>query len=415
MSAIAPAQAPGPDPAIPADEATRVRLGASRGTPGAVLQRLARDPSITVRAAVALNPATPPEADHLLIGDDDERVRVLLARKLATSMPSLDDAQQEQLSAQACQTLLLLVADEAVRVRATIAEMVKDLPNVSPDLARRLAADPAILVSAPILRFSPLLETSDLLALLADPPHSATASSIARRAFVAPEVAEAIAASTDNAAIQILLENPQAQIREATLDALISRASAQPRWHAPLVHRPTLTPKAAHALAEIIAADLIEELSRRADLPPDTIAALRQRLTTQLRGKTPEAAQQTRATAEIEAAIGWARQIEAAGGLTEDVILKAAHEGNAPRCIALLAVAADVPAALITRACRLRHPKGLVSLVWKAGFSMRVAQSLQTLLCQVSPAALLREGPGGSFPLGSDEMRWQIEFLGRPQ
>lgn len=399
--------------ATEADEATRVRLGASRSTPHAVLRQLARDPSITVRAAVALNPATPSEADRLLVRDDDERVRVLLARKLAISIPMLDDAQQDQLSAQACHTLLLLVADEAVRVRATIAEVVKDLPNVPPEFARRLAGDAVTLVSAPILRFSPLLETRDLLALLAHPPHNATRSSIARRAFVAPEVAEAIAASTDNAAIQILLENPQAQIREATLDALIARAPGQPRWHAPLVRRPTLTPKAARALSEIVATELIEELAHRADLPAETINTLRQRLAEQLRGEPPETALHPSAAAEIVAEIGWARNLDAVGALTEDVLLKTAREGNGARCAALLAIAAGVPVAMVVRACRLPHPKGLASLAWRAGFSMRAAKCLQTLLCQLPPSALLGEGPGGSFPLAVEEMRWQIEFLRR--
>jgi len=71
------AEAPGA-PLGEADETTRVRSGANRNTAPAVLERLASDPSVTVRAAVALNPATPPTADERLAADADERVRVLL-------------------------------------------------------------------------------------------------------------------------------------------------------------------------------------------------------------------------------------------------------------------------------------------------------------------------------------------------
>jgi len=96
------------------------------------------------------------------------------------------------------------------------------------------------------------------------------------------------------------------------------------------------------------------------------------------------------------------RLIFADGGSVESSIF---------RCIAILAVAAEVPASLIERARRLRHAKGLVSLVWKSGFSMQVAVLLQTLLCDLPPASLLSPKPGGGFPLTAEEMHWQIDFL----
>ena len=399
-------------PGVPLDEASeaaRVRSGASRTTAPAVLERLASDPSVTVRAAVALNPATPPAADEILAADADERVRVLLARKLATSLPLIAAGDQARLCEQAYQTLIRLVADEAVRVRATIAEMIKELPNVPQALVLRLARDATSVVSVPILRFSPLLESEDLLALLADPPHSGTASTIARRAFVPAAVAEAIAASSDNQAIQILLENPRAQIREATLDALIARAKGEPRWHAPLVRRPALTAKAARALAEIVATDLLGELSRRADLPTEAIALLRQRLSARL--GVPEKPSAPEIPPDLEAALAWARARNAETRLDESLLLACVRSGDIVRCIAILAVAAEVPAALIERSRRLRHAKGLVSLVWKAGFSMQVAGLLQTLLCDLPPASLLSPKAGGGFPLTAEEMHWQIDFL----
>lgn len=80
---------------------------------------------------------------------------------------------------------------------------------------------------------------------------------------------------------------------------------------------------------------------------------------------------------------------------------------------ALIAVAADVPASVVDRAATLRSAKGLVSLVWKAGFSMRTAGPLQTLLARLAPETVLRATPSGGFPLAVEEMRWQIDFLTR--
>jgi hypothetical protein len=48
-------------------EAVRVRLGASAGTAPALLRGLVDDPSVTVRAALALNPAAPAHANHALV------------------------------------------------------------------------------------------------------------------------------------------------------------------------------------------------------------------------------------------------------------------------------------------------------------------------------------------------------------
>ncbi len=67
------------------DEATRVRLGANAQTSEQTLLELASDPLIVVRAAVAMNSSAPPDVDEALATDPDERVRVLLARKVAES------------------------------------------------------------------------------------------------------------------------------------------------------------------------------------------------------------------------------------------------------------------------------------------------------------------------------------------
>ena len=54
-----------------ADEATRVRQGACMTTSPAILRELANDPSVTVRASLALNPALPPTIAAILAGTGD--------------------------------------------------------------------------------------------------------------------------------------------------------------------------------------------------------------------------------------------------------------------------------------------------------------------------------------------------------
>src|SRR5580658_3480529 len=166
---------------LASDEATRVRLGAQPNTTPDVLHALANDESVTVRAALALNPATPAETNAALARDADERVRALLARKLALLAPALSAEAQSGLRRETLASLTALAEDEAVRVRAAIADAVKDLPDAPRALILRLAHDAAASVCEPVIRFSPLLTADDLVSLVAEAPSSGTLLAVARR------------------------------------------------------------------------------------------------------------------------------------------------------------------------------------------------------------------------------------------
>ncbi len=390
--------------------AARVRLGARTTTEPDVLVDLAKDPSVTVRAALALNSAAPRQANEILVGDPDERVRVLLARKLTALVPTLSTVEHEALCQQTWKTLAALVADEAVRVRAVIADAVKDMPDAPHELIQRLAHDMDVSVCEPVIRFSPLLTNEDLLSLIAQAPANTTVLAVAHRPRLAAAVADAIAATSDNAAIRALLANRSAQIREATLDALVARSVDHPEWHEPLVHRPCLTVRSVRLLSDIVAAHLLEVLASRTDFTVPFAEDLRARVATRLASDAKEPRQSEPTTEE---ALVWAQQLAKQGELVEDVLLAAARRGEARYATALLAVAAGTAISVVDRAASLRSAKGMVSLVWKAGFTMRAAVALQNLLAHLTPDAVLPAGPCGSFPLAVEEMRWQLDFLGR--
>lgn len=392
------------------DEATRVRQGASTSTAPDVLAHLAGDPSVKVRATLALNPAAPPQVHRLLARDGDERVRLLLARRLGALMPSLSDAAQSSIREQAYQTLTALVADEAVRVRAAIAEEVKSLPDAPRALILRLAHDTEVMVCEPVILFSPLLSTADLVALVAAAPSPGTVRAVASRPRIDAAVSDAVAGTADHEAIRALLHNASAQIRETTLDALVARARAETDWHEPLVHRPLLSAHAAHALSEIVATHLVEVLAARADLDSAVTRDLQRSLAARL-ARVPDQAE--RSDSSLDYAMLKAQELASDGRLSETAILDAARRGELRLATALLAVAAGVPVTVVERAAALRSTKAVVSLAWKAGFSMRVAAALQPLLARLAPDAILRAAPGGGYPLSPDEMRWQLDFLGR--
>jgi hypothetical protein len=57
-----------------------------------------------------------------------------------------------------------------------------------------------------------------------------------------------------------------------------------------------------------------------------------------------------------------------------------------------------MPASVVDRAATLRSAKGLVSLAWKAGFTMRSGMAVQSVLARLAPDTILMPGPGGGFP-----------------
>lgn len=377
-------------------EALRVREGASPATPGARLAELARDTSVTVRASLAMNPAAPREVVVALAHDADERVRTLLAHRLAALVPTLPADTQARLRTEVWETLTALAMDEAERVRAVVAEEIKSLPDAPHGLILCLAHDPAGSVHDPVIRFSPLLTTEDLIALLARP---ATRTAVARREGVAEPVADALVATGDAAAIGALLENPSARIREATLDALVTESAARPAWHAPLVARPALSAGALATLAGLVGEQLLERMIRRGDLPEDVAATLRQRIAARLGG------------AVAQDPLAQARAMLADGRLDEAAFQAAIAAADPVRLGSMLAVAAGVSPTVVQRAIRLRSAQGLVSLAWKAGLPMLVAGGLQAVLGGLPAGQALPAARDGGYPMTAGEMAWQLDFL----
>lgn len=388
------------------DEAARVRLAANRATPPEILYYFAKDPAVTVRAAVATNDEAPIPAAHVLARDGDARVRGLIARRLGSLAPGLTGQELEGLRRGTYHALVKLVADESARVREALCDVLKDMPDAPRELVLALAHDTAVSVCEPIISLSPILTPDDLLGLLTAPPHPAAAVWIARRPGLSAAVCDAIAATADVAAVRALLANHSANIREATLDALIAQAVERVEWLEPLVRRPKLSPGTAKRLSEIVTGHLLERLAARADLDPALAHELRRRLDKRLAAVCAH-------SAEGASALNGAVPVARNGPVSEAELLEALQRGEIRLAAGLLATAARVPVSVVERAASLRSAKGLVSLLWKAGFGMNTARALQYTLGRITPDAVLGPGPGDTFPLSIEEMRWQLEFLGR--
>jgi uncharacterized protein (DUF2336 family) len=370
-----------------------------------VLDFLAREGAPATRQAVAANPAAPAHANRALADDACDDVRAELARKIARLMPGLSQREAEHIRALTIETLQRLAADQVPRIRAILAEEIKHLDCVPPELVKLLARDVETIVSAPILEYSPLLSDADLMEIIAEGKVHAVLAAIARRRPLSANVSDAVVSSLDIPAVSALLANPDAAIRERTLDAIIDQAERISVWQNALAMRADLSRRAVKRLASFVSTELIEQLARLHPLDDET----KQLLNRQVRARADEGelapSSSDAAAAEVEAA-------SKAGKLDETFVEEAAETSRREIVVFSLARLARVPDRTVRRVLLTRSAKPVTALVWRAGLSMRAAFKIQRFIMKLPADELLPARNGIRFPLTDDEMRWHLGYFG---
>ena len=385
-----------------AEEADRRRVAADQGTAPEILYYLIDDAAPGVRAELAGNPATPRQADLRLAEDRAEAVRTALALKIAALLPGLSSEQQSKVRDLTLEVLRKLAHDEAMRVRSILSDALATLPDAPHDVINQLARDVELRVAEPILRQSPVLTDADLLSIINSGPIRGALGAIASRFDLTAPISAAIADSEDADAIAALLANRSAQIREDTLDSLLTRAPQQPLWHEPLVRRPKLPLAAIKRLAQFVATSLLEVLKTQPSVTPEVAEEI-----SQLVRRKVESGE-----SEEERPADRARRLSAEGKLDEAVITAALEEGERAFVTTALALKSGAESSIVSRILSAGSAKGVTALAWKAGLSMRLALQLQTRLAGITPQQALYPKDGTDYPLPEADLRWQLEFFG---
>jgi uncharacterized protein (DUF2336 family) len=401
-----------------------------------ILYFLAQDPDRNVRVTVAANPAAPPKADQILVGDAASDVREALASKVAMAEERGGAGQSARQKAIARDVLDRLSLDSLTAVRAAIAEGLKALPSADHALINRLARDVEILVAAPILEYSPVLREEDLLDIIRSSPVQGALAAISRRRYVDPAVTDAIVASGDSHAITHLLYNANAHLQEHTLDSIIESAGAQPDWQPPLIHRPELVETSIRRLAAVVADNLLDRLMARQDLSPDAARDLRQMVDERMWerfGQPPvdggpgptEVTRPAPPPASVDSlplpfAAGTAQRYEPLlararllldkGKLDESALTVALLTDDIDGLVCGLAVRASLGVQVVLNILASQSARAICALAWGAGLTARFALELQVKLGRVAYEHAIRPGLSGAYQPSEAEMRWQIEM-----
>jgi uncharacterized protein (DUF2336 family) len=396
------------------DRSVREQLAKRADLPPEILYYLAEDDTASVRRAVAGNAAAPHKTHMMLAQDSDSNVRCDLATKISRVLPDLAPDQQDKIRQSANEALRALARDQIVAVRQALAEALKDVAGAPPDVIKTLARDAESAVAMPVLQYSPVLSDEDLIEIIRSGPAAGGLNAIARRRAVGEQVSDAIAATNDSSAIADLLGNKGAQIREETLDRLIDQSADVALWQSPLAARPRLSPGAATKLAHMLADNVLQMFSRRTDLDPKTAAAVKDAVHQRLGGGAP-AKKPMMATDPMrdDPPVDLINGMYSAGRLNAAAIDKALQSNDLPFALGALCMLAEVDLKTGRRIVAEKNAKAMASLAWKAGMPMKTAVLAQQRLAGVPPTEVIKPVLGDDYPLGDDEMLWQIEFYAK--
>ncbi|HVU21164.1 MAG TPA: DUF2336 domain-containing protein [Rhizomicrobium sp.] len=373
-----------------------------------VLTFLAHNGAPATRRAVAANIAAPAQVNRHLADDEEEDVRAELARKIARLMPGLTKREAKHIQDLTIETLERLAADQVPRVRAILAEEIKHMDAVPKHVVQLLARDVEEVVHVPILEYSPLLSDADLVEIIAEGKVHSVLAAIARRKPVSASVSDAVVSSLDIPAVAALLANPDAAIRERTLDAIIDQAERISVWQEAVCVRADLSKRAIRRLASFVSTAMIELLSARHTLDEETKVHLNRQLRARYDADEQIVARDNTAAAEVEAAAK-------AGRLDDAFVESAAEMGKREAVLLALSRLAKIPDSIVRRMLMTRSAKPVTALVWRAGLSMRCAFKIQRFLMKLPADELLPARNGTLFPISEEEMRWHLSYFGAPE
>jgi uncharacterized protein (DUF2336 family) len=371
-----------------------------------ILYYFATDKSPVVRRQVAQNTGTPLQADLILAKDESETVRGELARKIGRLVPQLSEYENERVTSMALEVLEMLARDALPHVRSIIAEEIKRARNVPKHLIQRLAEDVEEIVSVPVLEYSPLLSKDDLMEIIKSGIKGGALSAIARRNAVEEPVSDAVVDTEDDEAVTALLENKSAKISERSYGKITELGHQRPKWHEPLVNRGNLSIRTIKRIASFVSASLLEALIQRNNVQAELVEEVRQAARHRIeRGDT------TDGPPESEPADERAQKMFKAGKLSEAVLNEALDKSDNAFVRHSLVLLSGLEKRVVDKMLNTRNAKGVVTLAWKAGLSMKMAHTLQRKIARIPPRSIVAPKADGGFPLSSDDLNWYIEFF----
>jgi uncharacterized protein (DUF2336 family) len=337
-----------------------------------------------------------------LLKNPSPEIRAETAAKVASEFGTGGLSKSEREIAQ--EIFRVMAKDIEVLVRETLSQSLKEIPDISSDVARVLAEDENDSVAMPILEFSKALTEQDLIEIIAvcKPVRHVA---VARRENVSARVSDAIVEKGNEDAVVALVSNKTAQIAEKTFTKVVDKFGSSERVQEPLVRREKLPLTIAERLVATVSDSLKQYLVTHHELTPEVASDLllesRERAVVRLLGGDDDHPD----------VMELVRQMDVNGRLTASIILRALCTGDMSFFEAALAHKARVA---LHNARVLIHDEGdlgMKALYEKASLPKRLYPAFQSAvgIAKLSEAERTDKGPDWRSRLVMERVLTQFE------
>ena len=266
----------------------------------------------------------------------------------------------------------IMVRDAEVRVREALSANLKNNPSIPHDVALTLARD-VDSVALPILAYSEILTTADLVQIVNAQNSLGKMYAIAGRSTVDEQVASALVEQGSEKVVGRLMANPGAVVSEASFHRAVDRFGESEIVLEPMVKRAVLPVTISERLVTHVADHLRTQLLAKhkvsADVAINLVLQTRERATVGLAAGVGD-----------EALAALVVQLKDNGRLTASLILRAVCMGNVRFFEHAMAVLATIP---LRNARMLVHEAsgaGLRALWGKAGMSEKTFPAIMAAI-----------------------------------
>ncbi len=268
-----------------------------------------------------------------LLEDPTSETKIDVLHKVSRSYQPESLSDNERTLAE--QIFRLLVKDSAVKIRASLADNLKDNPYIPKDIILDLARDVEE-VASPVLTMSEVLDDDDIVDIIEHSGEIWRYLSVSKREIVSEKVSGVLLDSKNQEVVGALLDNKGAAFSDESLHSLADMAEQNSEIAEKLSARPALPTSIVEKLISVVSDDVADYLQREYQIDQEQIASQAHHAREQ---STLELITLRNDLSETERLV---RQLNESDRLSASLIINALCHGNTDFFEASLAVLADV-------------------------------------------------------------------------
>lgn len=254
-----------------------------------------------------------------LLNDKSPDSRAYVSSKMAYSYSNEALNPKERLIAE--QVFRLLLRDTEVRVRASLAENLKESSVVPHDIVFALASDVSE-VSLPILEYSQVLDDEDLLDIIHATKETTKYLAISRRAQLTEVVSDSLLSKGNDEVLNSLLANNGAEISDEALSKIVEINKDNKEFLDIITARSRLPISVVEKLVHVVSSNIADDLKKKYKLPDEE---LQKEVEQNREAETLDLVRDARSHDDVGKLIN---HLHDSGRLTPSMILSALCQGN---------------------------------------------------------------------------------------